>query len=355
MMRLAVSICLALMTASPAWAQESPPPEERRETTRAEPDEGRDASVMDEERVIDQAGERPGPLGREGPGRRLVDERSLRFRLFGGYRYEFERNLKGTNGDVTAQRAAGGVGVDVPIGDFTTLSLGFLGEYNEYEFDETTIFDDPLGPGAGGDPFSEYLRLVGGATLSFRIDETWSAFVGFDVEDAGELGEGTNDSTLVSGGGGIGWRPSDDLTIGAGIYIQERLEDDNFVRPLIRIDWQIDEKTRLSTIGPTPFGPGALLERQLADGWYTSLRALYERREFRLGDEAISPEGILKDEQFTLGVGLIYSPDARMRAAVTVGGVLYQEFELEDRNGTEVADVETDPALFLEATLTLRF
>jgi len=276
-------------------------------------------------------------------------ERPLEFSLVGGVRQTFQRDFNNAAGEIAVFRSAAGASVDLPIDRRSTLSFSVLAQHSSYDLEDATA----LAP--NGDPFDDLIDLTAGVTFSRRFGERWSAFAGAIVQEASEIGEDPDDSVTFEGGGGVGYTFSEDLSVAIGLFVDERLEDDTTVRPLVRIEWQIDERTRFLTIGPTPFGPGARLERDLDDDWMLTLRALYENREFRLGDDGVAPEGVLEDEEITLGVGLVYQPDETVRASLGVGAVLFQELELENRFGREIVDVETEPTVFVEFTLSIAF
>jgi hypothetical protein len=282
-------------------------------------------------------------------GARTVPEgQRLTFTLIGAGDVMFRTDLDDSPGDVSIVRAGGGLEVGVPIGDRARLSGLFFGEQSWYDFKNAT----GLVPGTD-DPLDEAYRLVLRPLLSWQIDERWGVFGAASLNWGAENGGDLSDAFTVAGFGGVRYSFSDKLSLSLGGGAATQLEDSTEFIPVIGIDWQIDEATRLSTTGVE--GIGARLTHGFADAWAVTLQAGYESREFRLADDNALSEGVLRDRRVPIGVGVAWTPSHAVSVEVMGGVVGWQELRFDDRDGNEVSEVNGDPAGFLRVMVRVAF
>ena len=91
----------------------------------------------------------------------------------------------------------------------------------------------------------------------------------------------------------MAWRINEDLTVGPGIGVFDRIEDSTRVFPILLIDWNIRERWNLSTGRglAASQGPGLTLSYNLSPAWSFGLSGRYEEVQFRLDDEGPAPGG----------------------------------------------------------------
>lgn len=226
------------------------------------------------------------------------------------------------------------------------LTLGIFGEIASYDFDNA-----PLVPGED-DPFNDAYALDFTAGAFYVFDDRWRAFargfIGSSWEGDADFGEGLR-------GGGIGGaihQLNDDLAIGAGIGVVTRVEDDPFIIPYLFISWDITDRLNLETQGL-----GLDLTYQATDQLSIFLTGEFERREYILDDRGALPGGIVRDRAVLLGGGFEFTPQATPGLTLTfeAGALVYQEFEVLDASGDDIAEIETDPAPYIGASLNIRF
>lgn len=270
-----------------------------------------------------------------------------------GYRHLFESDFEegdggADQGSVSVNRAAADLGFSIPVAEnrFVDLGLGF--ERSWYSFDRAIGFV----PGVE-EPWGDVNELGFSAVYRVGVNERWSYFVGGLLDLSGEDGADAGDSLTYGGLLGVGYAASERLRLGLGVLVSSRLEEDVRVLPLPSVDWTISESLRLNIGGNRA---GAELAWTMSESLTLALEGAWESREFRLEDEnPAAPEGVVDDQRVPVGLALTWSPSRNMTLVARGGYMLWQEYELRDRGGDKIREIESDAAPYLGASLRIAF
>lgn len=272
-------------------------------------------------------------------------EGSLTLTLAPLVEHTFETDLDEGPGDFSVTR--GGLNFGVAGMATPSLRLALDGEFEAsyYRFRNAT----GLFPGTDR-PFNDVYQLQLTPTATYIIDRQWSVTGGGFVTFAGE-GEADVGESITGGGLALAsYSFSEDFTLSFGVLATSRLEDDALVLPIIGVRWKITPTVRLETRGL-----GVVVTADLSEAWAVTLDGGFESREYRLADESPLPEGVVRDRRAPVAVGVIYKPAPWVELTLRGGATVWQEFEIDNAAGDEVAEVESDPAPFVSFRATLRF
>lgn len=278
-----------------------------------------------------------------------ANSRELVIRVGGGGIYSFESDLKASQGKVEISRLAGDVGVDVPIGDRSTLSIGFTYEYSHYDFDGATGF--ALGFDSPWDIV--YDRAISARFLT-KVDDHWSWNAGFEARAAGEEGADFGDSMTYGGFGGATYTFDKSLTLGLALGGASQIEDNfEFIAiPIVR--WQISDALLLST-NNSRIVRGLKLSYDLSDSLALALEGGLERRRFRLDDSGPSPDGVGQDRRAPIAIGLDWKPAPKILLSGRVGAYVWSQYRLDNSEGVKLSQNDADPALFVGLEFEIEF
>jgi len=275
----------------------------------------------------------------------LEEPRPWRFSIAPRYEYHFEAEVD-EDIDVSISRAAIAFSAFKPINERLTFRTGFEYELSDYNFTGNPAFLE--GQDAS---FDTAHQLAFTPALKYRVNDRWSIDATGIVELGFESGADVGDS-IAGGGLFFGtYRVNDRLDLSFGLGVLTRLEDDPYVIPLPGVSWRPTERITLFTRGP-----GLFLETKATETLAFTVGAAWRPREYRLdeNDGALS-EGVLSDERVLATLRATWTPRPNIDVSFTLGGSVYQNFEVFDSGGDELADEETDPALFLAVEATIRF
>jgi hypothetical protein len=276
------------------------------------------------------------------------------FSVAGGYLYQFSTDFDDGPGSVSVNRAYGTFSSRFEIAPSLNLGLRFGWEGGWYDFDGNT----PLSLGTGASPWNTVQGVQLGANLGWKINEEWSTFVGIFGAAAGETDADASDTLSIGGSVGAMWRANDDFSIGGGVLVSSQIEDDALVIPLLLIDWRINDALKLTNIaGPEayPTGAGIELVCTAVPQWEFGIGGRYESRRFRLDDRGPAPEGVGEDSSFATWLRVGVRPLNGLRIDVLGGLMVWEEYELDDRNGNDLASSDLDPSPFVGVFLGYRF
>ena len=289
---------------------------------------------------------RPGqPTASTEPQAIAGDRGPLSFSVQVDSQIDFRTDLQDSPGDVAIYRVSPAVGVGYALSPQWRLGVDLKAEYSWYDFDGAT----GLIPGSD-DPFSQTSTYTLSPSVGFGLDENWSfraaALLGWSQEGSGPRGDGFT-------GGGLGlvrYKFSDDLAVSGGILATSRLEEDAVVIPIIGVEWQIDETLRFETRGL-----GAELSAKLTNEFMAFIDGGYNSREFRLEDDNLLPEGIVRDRRAQIGAGVRWQPAPFVQVSLKGGAIVWSEFRVDDRDGNELRSIDADPTGFVGLNAVIRF
>ena len=250
------------------------------------------------------------------------------------------------SGDVDVARFEAGIAYNTSLRDDLRLRIGLSTQQANFDFSDVTT----VVPGTD-DPWDHLQSYRLGGALFGRINETWSWFGGLEVRAAFESGADIEDSLELRGTGGAEYRVSKDLAFTFGLAAGTQIEDDPLVIPILGIDWNIDEKTRLASRDL-----GLILSREIAQDWSLGLFGNFEIRDWRLDDSrATIPDGVAREKRIVAGVEARYRPSNKFEFALEGGVVAWQKLKALDDDGRKVGDQDFEPAPYIGASLVIRF
>lgn len=250
------------------------------------------------------------------------------------------------SGDFDLARVSASLAFNTTLRDDLRLRVGVATEQSFYDFSEVTT----VVPGTD-DPWDRLQAYRVGGTLFGRVSESWAWFGGVEVRAAFESGADLGDSLEVRGLGGAECRVSESLKFTLGVGVSTRIEDSALVLPLLGIDWQIDEKTRLASRDL-----GLILSHEFAPGWSAGVFGAFELRDWRLDDSrATNPGGVAREKRAVVGGEVRYRPSNRFELALEGGVVAWQKLKALDDDGRKVGEQEFDPAPYIGLSAVVRF
>ncbi len=186
-------------------------------------------------------------------------------------------------------RWAGGIASGSVLRQFThQFAAGFSIQYDfqQYRFSDSTAF-------GGTAPWGDINQPQIGATFIYSASEDWTIVVSPSVGWAYEKGARTGDA-LNYGAVAIATRSfSPTLSIGVGAAVFRQIYETRTF-PFLAIDWQIDDRWKLTN--PFPAGPtggaGLELTYAFAEGWEAGFGGTYRSFAFRLDQAGPVPGGI---------------------------------------------------------------
>ncbi len=287
-------------------------------------------------------------LGRptQGAGRRMEGEAGgISFTLEPVGEITFSGDLKRGGGSVSVYRGGVNLGLSTALNEQIRLNLRVESESSSYDFSNAT------GLIAGtSKPFNDMYSVRVSPSVAYFIDGEWSVVGAGLFEIAGEGSADVSDSITGGGFALVRYAFSEDFSLALGIAAISRLEDDVFAVPLIGIEWQITPEVKFETRGL-----GGNLTAKLDDEWSFFLEASYETREYRLADDSPQPEGVARDQRVPIGVGVRYRPAGWLECTLRGGASVWQEYQIDDRNGNEISEVRTKPAPYIGLAVEFRF
>ncbi len=281
----------------------------------------------------------------EQPELRLEPSDPWRFSITPRYEFQFEAEVD-DDVDVSISRAGIALLAERAVNPSLRVRAGF-----EYELSDYNFAGNPDFLADQDASFDTAHQLVFTPGVNYRIDDRWSIDATGVLELGFEGGADIDDS--VSGGGLFfgTYRVSEKLDLSFGIGVLSRLEEDPYVIPLPGISWRPTERIHLFSRGP-----GLFLETQATETLAFTIGAAWRPREFRLDDDdGPLSEGVLTDERVLATLRTTWTPRPNLDISLTLGGAVYQQFEVFDSGGDELADEETDPAFFVAFEVGFRF
>jgi hypothetical protein len=231
------------------------------------------------------------------------------------------------------------------------FAAGFSAQYDyqRWHFSGPTRFGSVA-------PWREINQPQLGATFIYAPTEDWTIVVSPSVAWSYANGASTGDALTYGAVLVVSKDFSPTLSIGIGAAIFRQI-DETKTFPFLAIDWQINDRWRLSNpfaAGPTG-GAGLELTYAFAEGWETGFGGTYREFWFRLDREGPVPDGI--GEQRFIPVFVRVSRTLGKQAQLDFYAAAFADGEVKVRNrdGNELArdDYATAPALGV--TLRYRF
>lgn len=305
-------------------------------------------------REIEPEGEPPREPIAPDQGPRIAPEQRTSFIVTTGGMFN-SANGDGRAGELLTFRAPLEIRVSHPVDEKNRLTFSLNQTSSFYDFEEFTGFNrfqvqDPLDYG---------IEAAASVGLIHQIDQRWFASGVFRAGFSGELGADFGDSMTYSLFGGVRHIVSKDLSVGIGLAVQTRLEQDPIVFPLPTVDWQVTHYWSLH-LGTVDAGPGAATvgvraEYEITDDLDAGLFAGMRFHQFRLArDNRVQSAGILEDITLPIGAYARYRPTPRAELFANVHLMAYRELKLYNTNGVPNEDIELQPTVGLGVGVQFR-
>lgn len=246
--------------------------------------------------------------------------------------------------DLTLSRASVDLASEYWFSRQLIATFGIGGEYSHYALSN-------LRDAAGiREPISDALRISLRPGVRFNFSEQWGAFAFGQFEFSGDPGANLDKSFTGGGAGGVRWAPREDFTLLLGAGAISRLDDTTGYYPILGINWQIDERWSVDTLGT-----GGAVRYKLTDRWRFGFGGRYETRDFRLDSDASVPDGVLRDDRALVELTATWRPQPAIDLTAGVGAVVWSELTIDTSGSDEVFEETGDPTAFFSLRGVIRF
>jgi hypothetical protein len=272
------------------------------------------------------------------------------FNFDGGIAFQSGTDLSDVDGSFSVNRWFATMGVTYAWDRRNSIGLSVGGGTTTYDFDDLTT----IGGGAPWEEINETrISLVG----RFRLGETGTLFLIPSARYNGEKDADTGEGRTYGLFAAAAWRLNESLTIGPGIGVFSKLEDDTRVFPVLVIDWKISERWYLSTSRglASSQGPGLTLGYEATETWSFGLTSRYENIEFRLNENGTTPGGIGKNQSIPVVVSAAWEPNKTVKLALFGGLEFAGTLKIKNASDELLSESDYDPAAIFGATFELRF
>jgi hypothetical protein len=272
------------------------------------------------------------------------------FSFDGGIAFRSSADLSDVEGSFSVNRWFASMGVTYAWSPRHSIGLSVGGGSSTYDFDALT----GIGAGAPWEEIDETrISLVG----RFGIGETGTLFLIPSARYYGENDANTSDGRTYGMFAAAAWRLNENLTIGPGVGVFSKLEDDTRIFPILVIDWKLSERWYLSTSRglAASQGPGLTLGYQAAEQWSFGLTSRYENLEFRLNETGTTPGGIGKDQSIPVVISAAWEPNKTVKLAMFAGMEFAGKLKLKNAQDELISESKYDPAPLFGATFELNF
>jgi hypothetical protein len=284
-----------------------------------------------------------------------TEEKSTTWSVSGGDIYQFDTDIDG-GGSFAVNRLFLGGGLNYKFTPSLSMDIDIAAETDSYTFKGGGAFSAP----ANGNPWERTVDFTVRALGRWKVDDSWQVFLGGVVSWGGETDADFGDSFTGGGLFGTAYTFSDTLTLGVGVQISTRIEDDLLYIPSPIIDWRISEQFFISNVrGPVGYPASLGIEAvfYLSKSMNVSLGSRYEYRRFRLNDSGpiAIQNGVGTNSGFPVWLRYEWRPVPEIRIHL-LGGVSFgQKLELDNRNGYQLSKENVDIAPFVGLFLGFQF
>ncbi|GJQ29216.1 MAG: hypothetical protein HBSAPP03_11000 [Phycisphaerae bacterium] len=267
---------------------------------------------------------------------------------FGG-RFSFPSDFSDGPGSVSVARAGGSIDVAIDPSDSTRFIVSFGTEYSTYDFDEDTSI------ASTNEPWDNVLSHTVAVTYRGKVSPQWHVILAASADASYEVGADFADSLTFGGRVGATYSAHERLTVGLGVLVSTRLEDDPIIIPFPILDWQITDQWSLRTGRGS--ARGVRLEVAFApnESLTFSLGGGVEAREFRLDDAGPIPDGVGRDWKAPVSLAVEWKLGEQVTLLGEAGVNLWQNYTIDDANGDELADADADLGFFAGLGVRVRF
>ncbi|USN99949.1 MAG: hypothetical protein H6810_04610 [Phycisphaeraceae bacterium] len=242
-------------------------------------------------------------------------------------------DLDNSPGDVSVTRLLAGGGVAFRVTDTADFILRGNARFSFYDFSNAAGVVPSLP--ALADPFDDVYEVTFDPIFRVLPEHGWQWFIGGRVRSAGEPDADFGDTIIGGGIAGASYDITDNFRLGVAINVNSRLEGGVWVFPIPIVEWDITDDITLRTLEE-----GVSLEYWFANSWNVSLRAGYDRYEYRLAKAHAISGGSVTDSRIPIAVALTYNPSDRVIITGRVGSEVSGSMDFNNSNGDEIASTD---------------
>lgn len=244
-----------------------------------------------------------------------------------------------------------GVNLTKGVGDRGRLGANIGFGVLDYDItpSATSVANDAADIGAGLDDVYESEIIL---SYAHRGEGKWAYQFGAGVVSAGEDGADFGDTLDFLGTAGFRYQYNDKLSLGLGVLVKTRLEDDVLVIPVPQIRYQINDQWVLESQRA-----GLALSYAASDELTYGIMGEYLNSTFRMNDThaAVVSEGVVNHTRVPVSIFAEYKPSDQIEISARVGASLAGNIEFLDNAGNEVTDQDIDTAIFGSLNVSFRF
>jgi hypothetical protein len=193
--------------------------------------------------------------------------------------------------------------------------------------------------------------------LRARVGDRMSVIVAPSLRYASETGASRSDGQTEGVFAAVTWEVNESLTIGPGVGVFSRLEQDRQIFPILAIDWKITPKLLFSTgqgVGASR-GPGLSLSYAVTDALRLGIAGRIENADFRLDNTGPAPGGVGEDNGLPLVATLSWDPSDKLSASAFAGVKYNGELVLRNAQGNVVSRQDYDTAPVVGGQVSIKF
>lgn len=263
--------------------------------------------------------------------------------------YNFPTDI-GETGEFSLWRAGGGFDIATPINEKVGFRFSILGEHSRYEFEDVTELI-----GGSDTDFEIDGNIVRVApAFMYRHDDRWIFFGGPIAEFGFESGADIGDADTYGGFASARYRINEKFAVSFGATAKTSIEDDLVVYPIGGIEYKFADDLVVGTSG-AQLGFNVRVGKRFSERFAVSVFGGYQNRDYRLDDDSLIPEGVLRDTRVPVGIELDYRPSENIVFRLGGGAVVWQETEFDDEDGDEIGADESDVTGFLAFSASITF
>lgn len=231
------------------------------------------------------------------------------------------------------------------------LSLGVSAGYSveKWSFDKPTAF----GPEA---PWKDVERPNIGFNVGYALAPDLVLFAAPQFEWARESGASASDARNFGAVLGATRIFSPELVVGLGVGAFREIDRNRYF-PFVIVNWQINDKLRLSNpfqAGPAG-GAGIELSYAFTEGWEAGVGGALREYRFRLRDDGPTPNGLGQNEGVPLFVRLTRSFGPAGQIDLYAGAVSGGKLKVKNAAGQTVQSSDYGSAPLFAVTGTINF
>lgn len=262
--------------------------------------------------------------------------------------YHFDSDLD-AGGDASFAGVFTSFGRSWALDERSSLGFRLQFDYEDWDFSGAQGF-------GGADPWDDISRFTLAVPYRFVASNGLIWNVTPAVGYTGESGASSSDSIEYGATLSAVQRVHPDLLLGLGIGVFDQIEDTT-VFPFVIVDWQINQRWRLSNpVQAGPAGPAGLeLSYALSNGWEAGLAVAYRSNRHRLDKDGPFPDGVGEHRYIPVVARMGRSLSETLKLDFYLGAETGTRLRVEDRNGNRLFEDDQDPGVLLGASLVGRF